>query len=172
MPAERRLRWPSVWGCNRPPWVRRCRACRRDIFATFCSAGLARVPVKKLQLREAGMMADPLLRQAAVWLVAYALALGGSGWVVMAVLRLAGKRVRRATGDSNNRLGGGSADDRQIGRIMGKLENIFIVTFGIGGGFGAPGILGGGKRLVRRGRGPSDVYIIIGTLTNLAWSLL
>jgi len=118
------------------------------------------------------MMADPLLRQAAVWLVAYALALGGSGWVVMAVLRLAGKRVRRATGDSNNRLVGVSADDRQIGRIIGKLENILIVTFVIVEAYAALAIIVGAKSLIRRERGPSDVYIIIGTLTNLAWSLL
>lgn len=68
-----------------------------------------------------------------------------------------------------------SASVLMTGKSVGlsaSWKNILIVTFVVVEAYAALAIIVGAKSLIRRERGPSDVYIIIGTLTNLAWSLL
>ena len=118
------------------------------------------------------MMSDGLLLQVGVWAAAYALAFIGSTHVVGYVLTIAGKHQQHAGDDHDARLITVTADDREIGNIIGKLENFLIVTFVIVQAYAALAIIVGAKGLIRRHTGLSESYVVIGTLANLSWSLL
>jgi hypothetical protein len=94
-----------------------------------------------------------------VWGVAALVTLGGSGVFVTLLLQQAGKRIPE--------------EERNPGRVIGKLENILVLVFVAAGEFTALAIIFAAKGIVRTPKGAGDAsYYILGTLANFTWAVL
>jgi len=95
-----------------------------------------------------------------VWAAAYLLAISLSGVVVRLLLRLA--QVETV---SNN---------QRISSIIGKLENVLVITFVALDAFTGLALIFAAKNLSRMDhRNQKEVnYFFLGTLGNFTWSLL
>lgn len=120
--------------------------------------------------------------------VGYALLLATSGWVVTGVLStvegatpgVGGDGV--ASGDAGERDGAdGAADattaptqtERDVGRIIGKCENVLVYTFVVANAFTALAVVFAAKSIVRREDMQNNSrYYLAGTLVNFTYSLV
>lgn len=63
--------------------------------------------------------------------------------------------------------------ERDVGRIIGKCENVLVVTFVLAGAFTALALVFGAKSIVRReDMQNNSKYYLAGTLVNFTYSLL
>lgn len=117
--------------------------------------------------------------------VGYALLLATSGWVVTGVLSTvegAAPGVGAASGDAGERDGAdGAADattaptqtERDVGRIIGKCENVLVYTFVVANAFTALAVVFAAKSIVRREDMQNNSrYYLAGTLVNFTYSLV
>ena len=103
---------------------------------------------------------NPLVISLLVWAAAYLLALAFSGVVVKWLIRLA-----KVNADS-------SAD--HAGRVIGKIEDILVVTFVAAGAYTALALIFAAKSIARIDHDDQQQasYYILGTLANFTWALL
>jgi hypothetical protein len=93
-----------------------------------------------------------------------------SGFVVKRMLRLTGAKIPC-------QLSGAEKPKVDLGTVIGKCENILVITFVLGGEFTALAVVFAGKSILRAEdiRGNPEYYLG-GTLVNftysLVWSLL
>lgn len=93
-----------------------------------------------------------------IWVAAYALAIAGSGVFVELCLRLGGQSV--------------PVEQRNPGRVIGKIEDFLIITFVILEAYTALALIFAAKGIVRAELDrPHSSYYILGTLANFAWAL-
>jgi hypothetical protein len=99
---------------------------------------------------------------ALVWLAAYLVAVLGSGPVVRALFRLAGVEP--------------DAAQARPGAVIGKLEDVLVVTFVAANAYTALALVFAAKNIARRVESEADErkasYYILGTLANFTWALL
>lgn len=94
-----------------------------------------------------------------VWGGAAFVTLVGSGPVVTVLLQSAGKVIPE--------------DEKNPGRVIGKLENVLVLIFVAAGEFTALAIIFAAKGIVRTPKGEADAsYYILGTLANFTWAVL
>jgi len=103
---------------------------------------------------------NPLVISLLLWAAAYLIALAFSGVVVKWLIRLA-----KVNTDS-------SAD--QAGRVIGKIEDVLVVTFVAAGAYTALALIFAAKSIARVDHdNPEQAsYYILGTLANFTWALL
>ncbi|MFW6085199.1 MAG: hypothetical protein ACODAA_08300 [Gemmatimonadota bacterium] len=105
------------------------------------------------------------LRTDLVWGVAYVVALGGSGLFVKLMLKAGGATIPS-----------GEADP---GTVIGKLEDVIIISFMAAEAFTALAIVFTAKGIIRKtkfdpGDGSSVAnpsYYVLGTLANFTWAV-
>lgn len=119
---------------------------------------LATVWVLGLKLPVAGA------EDAAVRVGVYAVLLGSSSLVVAGGLRY-------FTGDA---LAGGGDIDEDTGWLIGKLENVLVLTFVLQGAYTALSIVFAAKSFIRREDTSSGntTYYVAGTLLNFTYSVV
>lgn len=94
-----------------------------------------------------------------IWSVAFVVALAGSGPFVRTLLRKAGREL--------------PPDEVNPGRVIGKLENVLVVSLVAAGAFTALALIFAAKGIARvEGGREKASYYILGTLANFTWSLL
>lgn len=104
-------------------------------------------------------MTDQLLPAVAIWVGAYLVAIAGSGPFVRALLRSAGKEF--------------PADEVNPGRVIGKLEDVLVVSLVAVGAYTALALIFAAKGIARvEGGREKASYYILGTLANFTWALL
>ena len=103
---------------------------------------------------------NPITVTVLIWAAAYLLALAFSGVVVKWLIRLA-----KVNTDS-------SAD--HAGRVIGKIEDVLVVTFVAAGAYTALALIFAAKSIARIDHDKSEQasYYILGTLGNFTWALL
>lgn len=95
----------------------------------------------------------------AVWAAAYLVATLGSGPFVRSLLRWAG-------------AGEIPTDEVNPGRVIGKLEDVVVVSFVAVGAYTALALVFSAKGIVRAQTGKEQPsYYILGTLANFVWAL-
>ncbi|MEZ3115971.1 hypothetical protein RYH80_08570 [Halobaculum sp. MBLA0147] len=115
---------------------------------------------------------------AAVLIVSVALIvlLVTSGVVVNAALGLAGVDPETPRADSSEGGDDSEATQRRVdtGRVIGKVENVLVVTLTLVGGYTALGVIFAGKSFVRVEDmdGNDSSYYLTGTITNFVYSLV
>lgn len=99
------------------------------------------------------------LREPAVYGAAYVVALVTSTWVVETALE-------RANADD------ALDDKRDTGTVIGKLENVLVLTLIFAGAYTALAVLFAAKSLVRIEDTDTEdsTYYLTGTLANFTWS--
>jgi len=102
----------------------------------------------------------PLMVTLSVWAAAYLLAVIGSGQVVRFLFYLA--QIKTEPG--NNRAG----------RVIGKIEDVLVVTFVAAGAYTALALVFAAKSIARvdHDKPEQASYYILGTLGNFTWALL
>lgn len=105
-------------------------------------------------------MTEELRTAAAVWAGAYLVAVIGSGPVVRFLLGRAGKEV--------------PPEEVNPGRVIGKLEDVLVVSLVAVGAYTALALVFAAKGIVRVDKGGSGKasYYILGTLANFTWALV
>lgn len=82
-------------------------------------------------------------------------------------------RAPTAAGETARVAAGPSQADRDVGRIIGKCENVLVVTFVVANAFTALALVFGAKSIVRReDMQNNSKYYLAGTLVNFTYSLL
>lgn len=95
----------------------------------------------------------------AIWGAAFVLAVAGSGPVVRELLRRAGKEL--------------PPDEVNPGRVIGKLEDVLVVSLVAVGAYTALALIFAAKGIARvEGGREKASYYILGTLANFTWALL
>lgn len=98
---------------------------------------------------------DPYL----VWLATYLIVLATSGLVVRTLLRLAGEKTPEGA--------------EGPGFVIGKLEDVMVVTFVILQAYTALALVFAAKSIIRRDPEDShESYYVLGTLANFTWALV
>jgi len=95
-----------------------------------------------------------------IWVVAYLLAVIGSGQVVRLLIYLA--RIEPEPGND------------RAGRVIGKIEDVLVVTFVAAGAYTALALIFAAKSIARVDHDKPEraSYYILGTLGNFTWALL
>lgn len=95
----------------------------------------------------------------AIWASAFVVAVAGSGPFVRGLLRRAGKEVPR--------------DEARAGRVIGKLEDVLVVSLVAVGAYTALAVIFAAKGIARaEGEREKASYYVLGTLANFTWALL
>jgi len=105
-----------------------------------------------------------LFDESALYVLAgYALLLGTSGWVVTNALAWADDGYAASVTDT----------DRDIGTIVGKTENVLLLTFVLAGAYAALAIVFAAKSIVRSDDMKNNsLFYLAGTLVNVTYSLV
>lgn len=94
-----------------------------------------------------------------IWVGAYLLALGGSGVFVRQLLAWSGRSQ--------------PSDEVSPGRVIGKLEDVLVVSLVAAGQFTALALIFAAKGIARAEIDQENAsYYILGTLGNFTWALL
>lgn len=96
---------------------------------------------------------------------------GGYAWLLATSSRAVGESLRRFTGTALTDL---DDETKDTGWLIGKCENVLVVTLVLVGAYTALGIIFAAKSLVRREDTSSEdtTYYLTGTLVNFTYSLL
>lgn len=92
-----------------------------------------------------------------VWPVVYAFVLLSSGIWVRALLRKAGQATPEGA--------------EGPGFVIGKLEDVLVISFVIVEAYTALALVFAAKNLVRKDTGDHESYYVLGTLGNFTWAL-
>lgn len=85
----------------------------------------------------------------------------------------AGAGASSGEGTAGERAPNPTQTERDVGRIIGKCENVLVVTFVVAGAFTALALVFGAKSIVRReDMQNNSKYYLAGTLVNFTYSLL
>lgn len=104
-------------------------------------------------------MSFPSLSSILIWAAAYGIAAAGSGPFVRFLLGRAGQSI--------------PAEETNPGRVIGKLEDVLVVSFVMVEAYTALALVFAAKGIVRvEGGREKASYYILGTLANFTWSLL
>lgn len=94
-----------------------------------------------------------------IWAAAYGVAVVGSGPFVRHLMARAGQEIPR--------------EETNPGRVVGKLEDVLVVSFVIVEAYTALALVFAAKGIVRvEGGRERASYYILGTLANFTWALL
>lgn len=111
-------------------------------------------------------MTAALWTEIAIWGGAYLVALLGSGPFVRALLARAGKGGDPAAPVI-------PADEVNPGRVIGKLEDVLVVSMVAADAFTALALIFAAKGIARVEGGPEKAsYYVLGTLANFTWALM
>jgi uncharacterized membrane protein len=102
----------------------------------------------------------PLFVSLLIWAAAYLLAISFSGVVVKLLFRLA-------------KIESNAGNDR-AGRVIGKIEDVLVVTLVAAGAYPALALIIAAKSIARvdHHKPEQASYYILGTLGNFTWALL
>lgn len=94
-----------------------------------------------------------------VWGMAYITAVALSGFVVRFLLSVAGQQTPEGA--------------EGPGFVIGKLEDLLVVTFVFLGAYTALALVFAAKNIIRHDRdGEHESYYVLGTLANFTWAFL
>ena len=98
-----------------------------------------------------------------VVVLGYAVLLATSGWVVKTALSWADDGYAASVEDT----------DRDIGAIVGKTENVLLLTFVLAGAYAALAIVFAAKSIVRSDDMKNNsLFYLAGTLVNVTYSVV